>query len=289
VLSPTSFLGTTDAQGLMFKVNSTQAGYIDPVTDNTSFGENTLLNNTTGDNNTAIGHSALQSNTEGQGNTAIGFTALGANVSGSSNLGIGYGSLAGNLSGGGNVGIGYNSVNVNRTTNGNTGVGFGTLGSETAAENTAIGYTALSANISGAGNIAIGSYSGSYPTNLQNRLYINSISRATIAGDTTKSIIYGAQDATAANQRLYLNSQVYTPYMASGVGTKAVRINPGTGLLTYADTTAGGGTPSLTATQIAFGDGSNLMTSSGDFIYNPSGGFRVQFVGTERQINLLGL
>jgi hypothetical protein len=42
--------------------------------------------------------------------------------------------------------------------------------------------------------------------------------------------------------------------------------------LTKVTSTSGGGIPSLTATQIAFGDGSNLMTSSGKMTWDDMGG-----------------
>lgn len=46
--------------------------------------------------------------------------------------------------------------------------------------------------------------------------------------------------------------------LPTAVGTKAVRIDA-TGVLSIADTSTGGGVPSLTATQIGYGDGSNLL------------------------------
>lgn len=54
------------------------------------------------------------------------------------------------------------------------------------------------------------------------------------------------------------------------VGTAGQHLLGGT-IPHWSDTaTAGGGTPSLTATQIAFGDGSNLMTSSSDLTWDGS-------------------
>ena len=38
----TNFIGTTDSRGLMFKVNGNQAGYLDIVNANTSFGDGSL-------------------------------------------------------------------------------------------------------------------------------------------------------------------------------------------------------------------------------------------------------
>jgi len=57
------------------------------------------------------------------------------------------------------------------------------------------------------------------------------------------------------------NSQVSLPYANSGVGTKAVRINPGTGLLTYADTLTSASL-ALTSTYIPVGNSSNVFAYS---------------------------
>lgn len=60
----------------------------------------------------------------------------------------------------------------------------------------------------------------------------------------------------------------------SGTGTRCVQADS-TGILsTTVSGCGGGGTPSLTATQIAFGNGSNVMTSSAQFVYD-NGIFRV--------------
>ena len=55
----TNFIGTTDAQGLMFKVNGVQSGYISPSETNTIFGYNSLIANTTGTGNTIIGYNCI--------------------------------------------------------------------------------------------------------------------------------------------------------------------------------------------------------------------------------------
>src|SRR5204863_3191212 len=52
---------------------------------NTFFGDDALINNTTGAFNTAIGSHALLSNTIGIDNTAIGINALGSNTTGINN------------------------------------------------------------------------------------------------------------------------------------------------------------------------------------------------------------
>src|SRR6187431_2695288 len=59
----TQFLGTTDAQPLLFKVNNIPAGLLHHGNFNTAFGLNALLSNTTGTSNVAIGYNSLKANT----------------------------------------------------------------------------------------------------------------------------------------------------------------------------------------------------------------------------------
>src|SRR5215831_156372 len=70
---------------------------------NTFLGDDTLLNNTTGNYNTAIGEQALYSNTMGILNTANGARALASNTTGSDNTANGSGALERNTTGGANT------------------------------------------------------------------------------------------------------------------------------------------------------------------------------------------
>lgn len=188
-------------------------------------------------------------------NTSLGVQTLVSNTSGTDNSVFGYQSLIDNTSGSFNTAMGKQAISSN-----SSGI-----------SNSAFGHSALLTNQTGDANIGIGYNAGRYTgIGNSNRLFINSINRSDEEGDTTRSIIYGVQDATAANQRLYLNSKVYAPYIPSGVGSFAVRYDTTTKEFTYADTTSGGDTPALTATQIAFGDGSNLMTSSNNLLWDNS-------------------
>ena len=116
----------------------------------------------------------------------------------------------------GAIGLKYNSLN--NTAIGDSALTRNILGEQNTAigpfalwynlignSNTAIGSGSLEENL-GNNNIAIGNESGRYNTTLSNRIYINSLNRIDLTSDTTKSIIYGLQDATVANQRLYLNA-----------------------------------------------------------------------------------
>ena len=84
----TNFIGTTDNNALVFKVNGNKAGEVSSGT-NTSFGYQTL-NVNTGLYNTANGYQALYSNAGGYRNTANGSGALYNNTEGDNNTANGY-------------------------------------------------------------------------------------------------------------------------------------------------------------------------------------------------------
>ena len=74
-ISGTNFIGTTDAQPLMFKVNNQISGLIEnSIPFNTGFGYQ-ALNSFGGWFSSAFGYQALFSNTNGTGNTATGCKA----------------------------------------------------------------------------------------------------------------------------------------------------------------------------------------------------------------------
>lgn len=211
----TNFIGTTDVQSLVFKVNSTKSGIIDITNYNTSLGFASLASNLTGIRNTAFGTATLNSLTATHYNTAIGYASM------------------------------------------QTGLGN---------YNTAVGQSSLEVN-SGDSNIAIGSFAGMNNT-LSSRLYINSLQRANLQSDTIQSIIYGAQDVTAANQRLYFNSRVYAPYLANTTTANILYYNTTSGLFTYGAVPTGtvtgtGTTDQMTKWTSSTAIGNALMTDNG--------------------------
>ena len=111
----THFVGTVDGVGLMFKVNNTQAGYLDLATENVSFGMESLKANISGSSCAAFGKMSLLKNTSGTQNTAIGAYSLVENLNGDSNVGLGLSSLQFNTSGNGNLGLGYCAGRYNTT------------------------------------------------------------------------------------------------------------------------------------------------------------------------------
>ncbi len=188
----TNFIGTTDAEPIVFKVNSQWSGEITNTsntslgyrslgvstptgTDNTAFGNQALSSTTSGNNSTAVGFNALYSNTTGAdshtavgslalqfnintaGNTAVGYAALENNTTGFGGTAVGSNSLMNNTSGEENTAIGGGSLQFNTGGNYNTGAGYYTLYSNTSGgNNTAVGYLGLYSNTTGANNVAMG-------------------------------------------------------------------------------------------------------------------------------------
>ncbi len=154
ILTMLLFIGyKTNAQSVSYNLNSI------PITgtNNTAFGFETLLSNTTGLGtfNTANGYRALKSNTTGNNNTAIGSNALAANTIGHSNVAIGSGAHPGN--GRLNTAVGVYALQSSNNSIGSTAVGYQSLNNNTTGIfNTSIGMFSLAANITGSNNTAIG-------------------------------------------------------------------------------------------------------------------------------------
>ena len=86
----TNFIGTTDAQDLVFKTNNIECGRIEGNSgQNTSFGRQSLINVTTSNSNTSIGYQALTNQTGGGSNVAIGVYSLEQSLTGIGNVCIG--------------------------------------------------------------------------------------------------------------------------------------------------------------------------------------------------------
>src|SRR6266700_1159404 len=141
--------------------------------DNTAFGEDTLINVTTGTDNVALGHSALSSDTTGLNNTAAGDDALTVNVSGFNNTGIGWHALDSNTIGVKNTGIGCDGLSGNTTGSNNTAVGTRCLVKNTNGNNNvAMGLQAGENNVSGSNNVLLGFSAGRFLTNGSNNIDI---------------------------------------------------------------------------------------------------------------------
>src|SRR5258705_5054821 len=92
---PTNFLGTTDANKLVLKVNNQISGHIDYDVNiaNTGFGYKSLSSLSSGYYNTAIGYEALLNNTIGYTISALGLWSLRSNSPGPDNTSIGQHAL----------------------------------------------------------------------------------------------------------------------------------------------------------------------------------------------------
>lgn len=242
--NPSHFIGTTDNQPLMFRINNNAAGiigmanttigYLTPsagVTGygNSFFGYQAGRDLGSGLGNTGIGNGALQSIFDGWGNTAIGTSALYNNTSGSYNIALGVSALSANTFGNSNVAMGSGSL-MNNT------VGFYNIG---------IGSSALEQNTIGNSSIAIGRQSlfrNTYISNLvaigDSALYNNG-SAAFDPGNPSN----GKRNTAVGSKALYANISGYNNtalgfealytngggYNNTAIGSEAMRNSTGSG------------------------------------------------------------
>jgi hypothetical protein len=153
-----NYIGTSDAQPLVFKINTKKAGRIELNSNiaNTSLGFQTLNLSSPGNKNSAFGYQALTSNT-GVGNTAQGYRSMYTNSSGGYNTALGYQSLYNNTTSFFNTAIGFNSLNQNTTGTSNVAIGVQALfGNISGSDNCATGLNTLYSNTFGSGNTATG-------------------------------------------------------------------------------------------------------------------------------------
>src|SRR6476659_11384157 len=147
-ISATNFLGSTNAQPLVFKANNSTSGLIDydNTKGNTLFGFQALVSST-GVFNTSVGYKSLNSNISGGYNNAFGYNALFSNTTGTANSGFGYQALYLNTTGHNNVAIGTLALTANNVGTYNTACGDAALASNTSgSHNTAFGTRALGAS-----------------------------------------------------------------------------------------------------------------------------------------------
>jgi hypothetical protein len=147
---------------------------------NTSLGDRSLRDNTTGEINTAIGNFSLSSNTTGRFNVAVGVNALVFSTTSSDNTALGYSSIRDNTTGYNNVAAGSESLYSNTT-------GF---------QNTAVGYKAGFSIITGSNNTLIGNSAEASSSSVSNEVTIgnSSVNRFRIPGlgiDWTSSNLPG--------------------------------------------------------------------------------------------------
>jgi trimeric autotransporter adhesin len=202
----TNFIGTTDAQSLVFKTNNIQSGKIDIVNNNTSFGQYSLNNVTTGITNVGIGYYALQLNLSGNDNIAVGTRALSNNTAGSSNTAIGHDALTKTtgtaLTGSNNVAVGYQSMYWN--TSGNN--------------NTSVGYQAIAFNTTGTNNVSLGLFSGKNNTSGSQNSFIGYNTGIGITTGSNNTIL--GSNITGLNPNLSNNI-----ILADGQGNRRINVD----------------------------------------------------------------
>lgn len=198
----TNFIGTTDVQPLVFKVNNTRYGFIDATQyQNLFFGYLSGLSTVSSGTPATLG--------SGSYNIALGGTALYANTTGSNNIALGHISLRNNTTGTGNVGLGLSALQENTTGGNNTAIGAGALGGNlTGSSNLAIGFQALYSGTGGAQNIAIGPFAGFSATG-NNNLFLGT----------------GAGYSETGNDKLYIaNASTTTPLIYGDFSTKYLAV-----------------------------------------------------------------
>lgn len=213
----TNFLGTTDAQGLMFKVNSVAAGFISTATglnsagNNVSLGVNAapwMLNATSNSKNVAIGSYAMYSTPTSAvvQNVAVGQAALANFVSGGTNTAVGPSAMGSATQGGSNVAIGIKALNQLSSSD-----NFGNVG---------IGYLAGAQMTGGRNNILIGNQTVSSGLNAtgDNNIYIGqNAGQGSTTGKHNIAIGTGFNSNTLANADSQLN--IGNTIFGSGVDT----------------------------------------------------------------------
>lgn len=240
----TDFLGTTDAQDLVFRTNNLERARIlsngsinipttaasgpGIITQNNvrfihSFGTNNFFAGAgagnltmTGSANTAIGVSALNSNISGIQNTAGGVNALVNNTTGSLNTASGMQALFSNLGGNQNTATGAGALQNSTTGSNNTATGASALSSNNSGfQNTGVGSGALNSNISGANNTAIGLNAGAINTTGSSNTFLGANTNAG-SNNLTNATAIGLNAVVNASNSMVLGNGVNVIVANSG-------------------------------------------------------------------------
>lgn len=255
-----AFLGTTNVQPLIFKVNNTWAGKVGGSL--TFLGVDAGNSTVTGLNNVAVGNESSKSLTTGINNVSVGRYSFRSNTIGSANVALGSSSLRDNISGVQNVGIGWNSLLLNTTGNYNMAIGTQTLGKNTTGSgNTGVGTSVLLDLVSGNENIGIGLNALVKLQNGSNNIGIGTQSLfSTITGTGNVAIGYKSGYNETGSNKLYIsNSSTSNPLIKGEFDNKNLKINTGAttsstvGFLAIGNFDAGFSMPgSLSATQNSY-------------------------------------
>jgi hypothetical protein len=222
-ITGSEFLGTTNAQPLIFKVDGLQAGLLD-MSNNSFFGRASGMAISGGQYNVGIGYTALNANSTGGGNVAVGSGSLSKNTVGSANVAIGDVSMSENLGGTYNIALGSQALRNGSAPLSNVAIGSSSLQFSNGGFNTAIGEQAGMNNTSGSNNLFLGKSSG------KNSLGSNNIFIGNAAGENEGS-----------SDKLYIsNSNTLTPLLYGDFSAKYVTIGDVTPALRTQGTATGG-------------------------------------------------
>lgn len=228
-ITNSNFIGTLNNADVNFRRGNSKSGVI--AIDNTSFGINSLTNNTTtGVGNVALGNYAMENSTTGDFNTAVGYDALSFNTTGNNNVAVGYGSLLNNNSnanvaigfealrnstGSGSTAIGFNSLRNSNGFTRNTAVGAQSSQNTTSGDrNTSLGWASLNNNTTGSDNIAIGHLSLSGNNTANNNI---AIGNSAMSQNST-----GRENTSIGNSSMVFNS---TGFLNTSVGYRSLTSN----------------------------------------------------------------
>ena len=214
-------LASTDVWGL-YTDNAYIKGTI--VATSGKFGNWTISGNSfsTSLNNIFVGASAGSAITDGEYNICVGYWAGKALTEGDGNVFIGQQAGSATTAQGGNVFIGQSSGANNITGYSNVYLGSAAGGNNTdGIGNTFVGASSGIGNLSGDYNIFIGNGAGYYETG-NNKLFIDSLGRASEVDARVKALIYGVFASTTAAQTLTFNSNVGILTSTFGANSDAV-------------------------------------------------------------------
>lgn len=155
----TDYLGTSDSQPLIFRVNAINSGRLD-TTGNVFLGYRSVPANTSGSRNVAIGFQNLENNTSGSLNIVIGSQNMRSNTTGAGNVVLGSRAYHDSQAGNNNIAIGEAALYASKNGDNNIAIGQGAmsnanLGSEGGGQNIAIGFQTLNRQTNGQ-SVAIG-------------------------------------------------------------------------------------------------------------------------------------
>ncbi|GGZ58267.1 hypothetical protein [Mesonia mobilis] len=234
--SDNDFIGTTDAEALVFATNNSPklrittkgqlevlntgrsvflgrfAGQNDDLTDNYNIfiGYAAGQFNVGGEKNIGLGYNSLKLNNSGSFNTAVGDSSLRNNESGIRNSAFGEYSLAFLLTGNYNTAFGVRSLMYNEGGQFNTAIGVQALRDNLSSYNTSLGGRSFWSNESGGNNVGLG-----YGTFFTNQ-----------SGSGNVGIGYRAGAYETGSDKLYIeNSSSDTPLIGGDFSINRLGIN----------------------------------------------------------------